>query len=546
MKKVLSLLLSVIAALTLLGACQKGPSGEQTAVMVGGETSPEDRESVVIGFPEIPPSFDPLSSFSLGVHGTYWVQILYSGLVQTDADMEIIPDLAESWEVSGDALSYSFRLKDGLKFSDGSPITPEDAAFSFKTAMESPSGPDLSMISEVSSDENTVTIRLKEPYSPFILRVCSIGIVPKAAYDEDFALNPVSSGPYVLSQYDVDQQFILDANPEYYGGAPGISHVIFVKCSDEDARMAAVKSGQVDITPTSAAIAGNTEVEGYCLTACKTVDNMGIAGSVRPDKGEVNGDGYPVGNNVTCDIAVRKALSYGIDRQKICDEALYGYATPAYSENDGMPWSNPECRVEFDPELAVRYLDDAGWIDSDGDGIREKDGVRASFHLIYFAGDSARQAVGMSLSNQARDNLGIEIIVEGAGEDVCAQRMFSDPMMLAWGSSNPMTSYLLFHSSNAGRADWYNPEFYMNKTVDGYLDKALHSRTLEEAIPFWQKAQWDGETGTSMRGDAPYIFLLNKTHLYWTRDGLDIGRQQIHAHGDSWPLVVNLREWRWK
>lgn len=71
------------------------------------------------------------------------------------------------------------------------------------------------------------------------------------------------------------------------------------------------------------------------------------------------------------------------------------------------------------------------------------------------------------------------------------------------------------------------------------------ARTLEEAIPYWQKAQWDGETGTSMRGECAYIFILNKTHLYWVREGLDTGTQKIHAHGDAWPLVQNLAQWKW-
>ena len=85
----------------------------------------------------------------------------------------------------------------------------------------------------------------------------------------------------------------------------------------------------------------------------------------------------------------------------------------------------------------------------------------------------------------------------------------------------------------------------IGKTVDGYLDAALSAKSLEEAIPFWQKAQWDGETGTSMRGECPYIFVLNKTHVYWAREGLDTGVQKIHAHGDAWPLVQNIAKWTW-
>jgi peptide/nickel transport system substrate-binding protein len=124
--------------------------------------------------------------------------------------------------------------------------------------------------------------------------------------------------------------------------------------------------------------------------------------------------------------------------------------------------------------------------------------------------------------------------------------MVAQPMILAWGSANPITSYFLFHSSSIGKDDWYNPESFGNPVVDGYLDAALNAKTLDEAIAYWQKAQWDGTTGTSMRGECPWIFLVNKDHLYFRRDGLNTGDQMIHAHGASWTLVANLKDWFWE
>jgi peptide/nickel transport system substrate-binding protein len=496
------------------------------------------KTEVIIGFTSVPSSFDPLNGFSSGV------QLLFSALVQTDVDMNIVSDIAESYSISEDALTYTFKLRDDVRFSDGTALTPDDVVFSYKTLMQNATSIDLSMVQSVSALDGDIVIKLRRPHSVFLLTVTQVGIVPEHAYGDDFATSPIGSGPFILAQVDVDQQFILEANDDYYAGAPALKRVVFLKMSDEDTRLLAAKSGEVDITLTSAVIAAANEIDGFHLLEEESLDNMGIVGSLLPNEGELNEYGYPIGNDVTSDIAVRKALAYGIDRQRICDEALSGFASPAYSENDGMPWSNPQSAIEYDLNRAVTLLDDAGWVDTDGDGIREKNGIKASFPLLYFSGDGVRQAVAMSASNQARDNLGIEIIVEGAGEDL-SERMFSEPLILAWGSSNPMTSYMLFHSSNAGKEDWYNPENFSNKTVDGYLDSALSAKSLEDAIPYWQKAQWDGTTGTSMRGEAPYIFLINKSHLYWVRDGLDTGDQKIHAHGDAWPLVANLRDWKW-
>ncbi|MDR0818210.1 MAG: ABC transporter substrate-binding protein [Oscillospiraceae bacterium] len=508
-----------------------------------GDTAQNNKNEVIIGFTNIPSHFDPLQGF--GADGHSGGQLIFSTLVETDADMNIVPDLAASYTVSDDALTYAFELRSDAKFTDGTPVLAGDVVFTYETLRTAATSVDLSLVESVEELGNSVTIKLSKPQSTFILTVAAVGIVPEHAYNSDFGLKPIGSGPFKLTQYDVDQQFILEANPDYYGHAPEINRFIFVKMSDEDTRLAAAKSGQVDITLTSAVLAAVNEIPGYHLLAEDSVDNMGIVMPVVPDEGIINQYGCAVGSNITSDINFRKALAYGLDREAICRDAVNGYATPAYTENDGMPWSNPDSAIEYDLAYAISLLEDSGWVDADGDGIREKNGIKASFPLLYFAGDSVRQAVAMAASQQAKEKLGIEIIVGGSPEDVIHDRMYAEPLILAWGSANPMTSYYLFHSSRAGLDDWYNPENYTSGIVDGYLEQAVNAKSIEEATPFFKKAQWDGSVGTSMRGDAPYIFLINKSHLYWVRDGLDTGKQKIHAHGDAWPLVSNLRDWKW-
>jgi len=550
-RSILSLLLALLLMLSLFTACAKKdePSTttstpdpattSDTEPTTAPDTEPEKSE-LTIGFTSVPSNFDPLQ-------GTSTTVLLFSALVQTDANMNVIPDLAESYSVSDDGLVYTFALRNDVKFTDGTAVKASDVIFSYETIIENATSIDLSVVDKIeATDDSTVVITLKKPNSVFILTVTTVGIAPEELYSEDFGLNPVGSGPFKLAQYSVDEQFILEANEDYYAGVPEMKRVIFVKMDSEDVRLAAVQSGQVDITLTSAVTAaGIVSVPGYYLLNKETVDNMGFVVPFTYDEGVINEYGAPVGNDVTGDPAIRKALAYGLDRQLICDDALSGFASPAYSENDGMPWSNPESKIDYDLSLAQKTLDDAGWIDSDGDGIREKDGLKASFALLYFANDSVRQAVAHAVAQQARENLGIEIDVDAAASADFATVMYSNPMILAWGSSNPMTSYKLFHSSNAGRDDWYNPENFRNSKVDEYLDAALNAKSIEESYEFWQKAQWDGETGTSMKGDSPYIFLINKDHLYWAREGLDTGTQKIHAHGDAWPLVANLKEWKW-
>ena len=108
----------------------------------------------------------------------------------------------------------------------------------------------------------------------------------------------------------------------------------------------------------------------------------------------------------------------------------------------------------------------------------------------------------------------------------------------------PMKWYNVYSSKYAG-IDYYNPGFYQNEKVDDYMTKALTATDLNEAMEYWKKAQWDGTTGVSAKGDAPWAWLVNIDHLYLVKDGLSIGKQSIHPHGHGWPVTRNIEEWKW-
>lgn len=547
--KALAALLCVTAMVTGCGsgASDSGTSSAKTQTQkeegsAKTDESQEKKSEVTIGFSSEGDSFDPCTGFG------YTGSPLYSNLVKVNGDDQLENDLATDYTVSDDALTWTFQIRDDVKFTNGDALKASDVAFTFNTAKEKATYMDLTMMESCTAkDDTTVEFKLTKPCVTFIYTVAQMGIVPEKAYSDKFGMSAdqiIGSGPYKMIQWDKGQQFILEANEDYYGDKPEIERAVFL-IQEEDARFVAAKAGEVDIALTSATLA-TTEIEGMHVEKVESVDNRGITLPTVPDEGKKTEDGYKIGNNITCDVNVRKALCYGVDRQQIIDEALNGLAKPAYSECDGMPWWNEEDVIETDVDYAKELLEQSGWKDTDGDGIREKDGNKLAFHLMYFAGDSMRQAVAMSVANQAKENLGFDITVEGVSEDDTIKRMFSEPMIMGWGSDSPMTSYMLFHSSNAGKTDWYNPEFYMSDKTDEYLDKAMNSLTIEDSYEWWQKAQWDGETGISMKGEAPWAFFVNMTHLYYVKDGLNIGNQRIHAHGQAWPLIANLAEWSWE
>lgn len=499
----------------------------------------QDKESIIIAISSEPSTLDPCKGWG---HGT--TPIIQSTLVAYNQDMTFTNDLATDYSLSQDGLIWTFHIREDVKFTDGEPLTAEDVAFTFNTAKAAKSSLDLSFMKEAKAiDKDTIEFVLNKSTITFLNTVATTGIVPEHTYSESYGEAPIGSGPFIFVQWNKGEQLMLKANKDYYGTVPAIENVTLVFMS-EDAAFAATKAGQVDIAETSATLA-TSEINGYELKEVTSLDNRGFTLPMLPDEGKMTESGYPYGNNVTCHLEIRQALAYGIDREKIAKEAANGFADPAYSENDGMPWNNSAVKIDTDIAYAKKLLADKGWKDTDGDGIVEKEGLKAEFTCLYSAGDSFRQAVALAAAGQAKE-LGIHIIVEGTSWDDISKRMFSNAVLMGWGSSNPYTTYTLYHSDNSLKDDYANPEGYDSQTTDGYLEAAMSSLTPEEAYANWKKAQWDGQSGTAMQGECPWVWLVNMHHLYYVREGLDIGNQQLHAHGASMTLLQNLKEWSWQ
>lgn len=497
------------------------------------------RDSVVIAIGSEPETLDPTQGWG---HGNS--PIVQSTLVRYTADLTFENDLATDYTLSDDGLTWTFTIRDDAYFTDGEKVTADDVAFTLETAKAARGSVDLTyMESATARDETTVVIVLKRPASVFLNTLASIGIVPEHAYGADYGTNPIGSGPYRFVEWRPQEQILFTANEDYYGGVPSIKNVTVVFMS-EDAALAAVLAGQVDVAY-SAATLGRTAVDGYHIEAIPSADNRGFTLPVLPDEGKTTESGAPIGNNVTCNPEIRQAVAYAIDRQLIADTVLNGFGRPAYSENDGMPWNNPEVALETDVEYAKKLLADAGWADTDQDGIVERDGLKAEFTCIYPSGDSVRQAVAMAAAEQVKE-IGIQIHVEGTGWDEITQRMFSEAVMMGWGSANPNETWYLYRSEGALLDDFYNPEGYQSEVTDGYLRAAMEALTAEEANENWRRVQWDGTTGTSMKGECPWVWIVNLDHVTYVRDGLSIGTQPVHGHGHGLPLIQNLHEWAWK
>lgn len=482
--------------------------------------------------------FDPFVSWGCGEH--VHEPLIQSTLITTDANLEFVNDLATEYYCADDGMTWYFTIREDAKFTDGEPLSASDVAFTINGIIESEAAEaDLSMVEKaVATDDTHVEITMAKPYNALLYTLAVVGIVPEHAHGEDYGANPIGSGRYMLEQWDRGQQVILKANPDYYGEAPKMERVVVV-FMEEDAALAAVRAGQVDIAYTSATYSDQTS-EGYELFACETVDSRGISlPSIAAEQTKADGaNEYPAGNDVTCDLAVRRAINYGVDRQAMIDNVLNGYGTPAYSVCDSSPWGSPDMKVETDVEAAKKLLDEAGWALGE-DGIRSKDGVRAAFDMYYASDDSVRQALAAEFADQMKE-LGIEVSIKGASWDDIYPHEFSTPILWGWGSNAPTELYELTYSQG-----WGNYACYDNAEIDSYLDEALAVPYIEDSYELFQKAQWDGTQGVAPQGAATWVWLANVDHLYFKRTGLEVAEQKPHPHGHGWSLVNNVDRWSW-
>ncbi|WP_306746107.1 ABC transporter substrate-binding protein [Saccharothrix yanglingensis] len=514
----------VLAAALAASACSGGDRSDggtptELRLAIGGESEE---------------GYDPTLGW-----GRYGSPLFQSTLLARDADLNVVNDLATRHEVSPDGLVWTVDVRADAKFSDGEPVTARDVAYTFTTAAKSGGVTDVTVLREaVAVDEDTVELRLTKPQSTFVNRLVSLGIVPEHAHGPDYAREPVGSGPFVLEQWDEGQQLIVRRNDAYYGAKPAFERVVFV-FTGEDASLAAARSGQVDVAalPSSLAVG---EMPGMRLTRVESVDNRGIMFPFLPDEGRTTAEGRPIGNDVTSDQAVRRAVNAALDRQALVDGVLDGFGRPATGPVDGLPWYEPSAAVpDKDPEGAKRTLEAAGWVDTDGDGVREKAGVKAGFPLLYPAGDSLRQGLALAVADML-EPVGVAVTAKGESWDVIRTRMHADPVLFGWGSHDPTEMVNLYSSAQAGVELW-NPGLYRDDTVDAELTAGLAATDPEQATAHWKAAQREFGPGA----DAAWAWLVNLDHTYYADACLDLGKLQVEPHGHGWPITQGIAGWRW-
>lgn len=497
--------------------------------------SPTELVAAIGGEPE--EGFDPIHGW-----GRYGSPLFQSTLFKYDKHFEIQSDAGISYETSNDGKVWSVQIRDDILFSDGEPLTAEDVKFTYEQAKESTSIVDVTNVDEIHTpNEYSIEFHLKNADSTFMNQLTTLGILPSHAYEEDYHQNPLGSGPYKMDYWDQGQQLVVEKNDLYYGNQPEIERIVFL-FYDEPTAIAAAQSGEVGIVSVSPHSASKT-IEGMNLLELDSVDNRGVMLPYVPEK-ELEENGTIIGNDITSDKSVRKALNIAVNREQLAEEVLQGYGTAAYTPVDGLPWWNEDTKIEDgNIEEAENILYENGWERNERD-IMEKDNREAVLTLIYPQDDRVREALTLGFQEMV-EPLGVKIIPEGKSWNELENNMHSQASMMGWGSYNPLEQFYLYSKEYQG-VDWYNANYYENEQVEEYMELAIESASQEEANEYWKMAQWDGNNGYSAKGDAPWVWLVNIQHLYFINDELDVGEMKIQPHGHGWPVTDNITDWVFK
>ena len=473
-------------ALTAAGAfgATVAEASPAKAVLPGGkQDQPTSGGTLTLGYSSEPPTMDPRVSGA--THAWRLFYNIFDPLVVFDQDNnEFLPGLATEWTMSPDNLVYTFKLREGVTFHDGTPFDGEAVKFTFDSILE----PELKSLTAIGYlgpyertevvDPFTINVVFREPYAPFLNNLAHSVLSPVsptavAKYGEDFGRNPVGTGPFIFQEWQQQVSMTMVRNPDYAWPIAGYQHegpayldeLVVRFILEPTTLMGTLENGESDIIDAVLP----QEVERLQEDTDFQVWLPAVPGS--PQVLPLNGTNPP-----TDELPVRQAILHSLDRETIIDTLWYGTRKAAQGPLSSPTWSyNPavEGMYPYDPERATELLDEAGWT-LGSDGIREKDGQRLHLEYLTFSGVQGQAGeliqaylleAGMEVNLQQVEYAAMAAAFL-AGEHNIARIYFShtDPVVLS----------TLYHSRNI-------PGTNFNRTMkpDDELDQMLDAATAE-------------------------------------------------------------------
>lgn len=444
---------------------------------------------------------------------------VFDTLIDIDYDtLAWVPKMAESWTISDDKLTITFKLREGMLWSDGVPITTDDAVFSYETMMDPKVEAMQSRVyfGDVESvkalDDRTLEFKFKKRYYKSLDVAGTMTIIPRHVYQytdgQEFnrvRTKLVGSGPYVFERWEPGQRIILRRNPYYWGEPGNFDKVVFKTVSDNTAALQSVKAQQIDLMGLTA--------EQFVQVESDEKFNANYKRLVYTSpRGVYSYIGWNHLNPLFQDKRVRRALTHLVPRHRINEEILHGLADiatgpfwpgsdehdlPLQADNTVKPWP-------FDSGQALALLAEAGWQDSDGDGVLDKDGRSFTFQLLVPQGSQAGLDIA-SIAKEEMGKVGVKAEVTQLEWSVFQNKMDDrkyDAVLLAWVSNSVEGDpYQVWHSSSRLKKG-SNHISFNNSETDRLIEEARMEFDTTKRNEIYHKFH------RLLHEEQPYTFLF--------------------------------------
>jgi len=442
-KRVLSLCLAGLMAASLTGCGGAGNAAETTAA-AGAENSAAASEAgsseakeelVFVNYRDIRDLNPHLYAGEM-----YAQEMLYETLVNITAD-GYEGCLAESWDISDDGKTYTFHIRDGVKFSDGEVCDANAIKANFDAIIENKDRHTwlemMNLLVGVSApDDKTFVIELSEPYYPLLTELGVTRpfamISPKAMKDgstKDGVNAYIGTGPYVLTDFVTDEYAVFEANENYWGEQPKIKKITVKVIPDNQTRILALEKGEIDM------IFGKNMIDADAINQYTGNDKFTVSLSDPTSTRQIV---LNTTRDVLADKEVRQALQHATNKQAISDGIFYGLEQPA---DTLFAKTVPYCDIDLEPyaydvELAQSMLDEAGWVVG-ADKIRERDGQKLNIDLLYNSDSVTEKAIAEYLQSEYQ-KIGISLNIHGEEEQSYRDNMkagnFDMVFNICWGT----------------------------------------------------------------------------------------------------------------
>ncbi|MBO3389040.1 peptide ABC transporter [Clostridium perfringens] len=481
-------------------------------------------DTLIVGTTDPKGEFVPIYSSTL--YDSWVNKLVFDGLISNNEKGEAVPNVAESYEVSEDGKTYTFKLNKGIKFTNGQELTAKDVAFTF-TSICDPGydGPRMDAVSNLVGyeeynkgdaksvegikviDDYTISFTNKNVDAAGIWNF-EYGIMPESVYKfekgnfqavKDKLLEPVGSGAYKFVHFKPGQEVKFEKNPDYWKGEPKIPYIV-MKVTNAQTLLQELMAGTVDIDRVGA--------------KPENIDPLKQAGFLNLDLYMQNGYGYMglnYGSDKVKDPKVRQALLYGLNREGFMQSYYQGYGQVYNSHILPTSWAyNPDVpKYEYNPEKANQLLDEAGWKDTNGNGVRDKDGVELELQWLTYTGSKYVDAL-IPIVQQSWEQIGVKVTPElmefGTMMDKVDSREY-DIFNGAWNLSiDPDPSGIFAISQDVPGG--FNNIGWRNEEADKLLKEGKGTTNQEERKKAY--AEWQ----LKFSEDVPYILLGNAQEMF--------------------------------